>query len=788
MNVDRSIMSMVVVAAAALLAGPARGAQQKGTGQTPPANRVVRDTSHWFPFEFPTDDVNLDSIDLSGFLDAPAGKHGFVTTKPDGHFYFADGTRARFFGTNVVGRGCSPEKDQAPTIAARLAKYGVNMLRFHAFDNTAGKLIDYSQGNSQTLDAETLDRLDFFFAELKKKGIYIYMDLLDYRQFRSADGVKDGDQFTRNWQGSMKGASIFDERMIELQKDYATKLLTHRNPYTHLRYVDDPALAVVEITNENSVFYFFRTADLSLPSHRAELTRRWNRWLLARYRDRAALAQAWADAMDRLVLLPEEDPTAGTVVLPFAMADRLRPDDPKRALDPLVAEGRIRDLYRFFVEIQRHYYGTMHAHLQQIGVRVPVAGTNQTFFVADSRVEAEMNDFISRNQYWRHPNVQAKPPTFNNEPMLRVDIPSQRNPLSDIAGTSVAGKPQAVAEFNFPWPNEYRCEGWLMSTAYACLQDWDLFLLFSFDAQDPRLAFFKSQSDPARWGEFPTLALMFHRRDVAPGRSEVHVVYTPQDVDTPRPDNRYAKATNYRFLTFITKVRNVFLRDVYRGTGAVVLASGPSADAKVESAAKVIRLPQRPWEQWLHPEFVEAARKLDLPGYDRMDPTGKRLDSDTGELSLDYGRGLLTIDTPRTQGAVGYLGAAGAIDLGALRIEAATEFAAITATSLDGQPLGRSRRVLLTSVARAEHTGQAYGPPANPRPGASWSLWAEGRPPILAEPVRARVRLAVPGAARVHVLDSTGKRGRALEVRAEAGTVAIDPADAAGIWCEIVSP
>ena len=32
-------------------------------------------------------------------LDAPAGKHGFVTAKPDGHFYFSDGQRARFFGT-----------------------------------------------------------------------------------------------------------------------------------------------------------------------------------------------------------------------------------------------------------------------------------------------------------------------------------------------------------------------------------------------------------------------------------------------------------------------------------------------------------------------------------------------------------------------------------------------------------------------------------------------------------------------------------------------------------------
>ena len=73
----------------------------------------------FFPFEFPLDDTNRDSIDLSGLLDAPAGKRGFVTVRPDGHFYFEDGRRARFFATNVGGRDCAPEKEQAPVIAAR---------------------------------------------------------------------------------------------------------------------------------------------------------------------------------------------------------------------------------------------------------------------------------------------------------------------------------------------------------------------------------------------------------------------------------------------------------------------------------------------------------------------------------------------------------------------------------------------------------------------------------------------------------------------------------------------
>lgn len=801
MRQTRSVLPILVLILAAALGGLAH-AQKKAAGKksgkkAPEAPAAIpagvkaapTDTAGWFAFNFPDNDLNLDSIDLSGFLDAPAGKHGFVTAKPDGHFYFEDGKRARFFGTNIGGASCAPPKEQAPVIAARLAKYGVSLLRLHAFDSQWGPLINPRAPNSVNLDEAALDRMDFLISELKKRGIYVYMDLLDYRQFRSADGVAHADEFTHNWAGSMKGASIFDERMIELQKDYATKLLTHRNPYTRLRYVDEPAIAVLETTNENSVFYFFRSADMSHPYYREELARRWNKWLLARYGDRAKLAAAWTEG-SASSLQSQEDPVKNTVTLPFGMATQIRPEGQKGKPNPLVAAPRISDLYRFFAGIERNYYKEMRAHLKKIGVRIPIAGTNQSFFVADSKVEAEMNDWISRNQYWRHPNVQSKPPMFNNEAMVGVDIPTQRNPLSDIVSTSAVGKPQGVAEYNFPWPNEYRCEGLLMSAAYACLQDWDFFLLFSYGVEAQPLAFFNSQSDPARWGEFPAAALMFHRHDVAAARNEIHVAVTLQDALTPRPDERYAKGTNYRYLTFLSKTRNAFIEGPYRGKADAVLASGPSADAKVEGGAKVIRLPERPWEEWLYPKFVAAAQKAGLPGYERMDPSGKRLDSDTGELSLDYGKGLLTMNTARTKCALGKLGAAGALDLGGLRVECQTPFAAITATSLDGEPVGRSRRVLLTAVARAENTGFLLGAPvdANKPSGAmAWALLKDGGKPVLAEPVRAQVRLAVPEGAVAYALDPTGKRQRRLDAKAEGGMLEINPADAKSIWCEIVA-
>lgn len=768
-------------------------AKLSGTSDHPPkVEYAFHDTTDWFPFTFPLDDTNLDSIDLTIFLDAPAGKHGFVTARPDGHFYFADGTRARFFGTNVGGRDCAPDKEQARVVAARLAKYGVNMLRLHSLDGSYGPLIDYRPGTSQTFRADGLDRIDYFVAELKKRGIYIYLDLLDYRQFRTADGVKHGDAFTHNWAGSMKGASIFDERMIELQKDYATKLLTHRNPYTGLRYVDDPAIAVVEITNENSIFYFFNMKGLSLPYYREELTRRWNRWLVKRHGTRNALVEAWTEKDRGSALLASEDPAQGTVALPFGLLSRIPSSGIGQAKDPLLREPRITDMLRFFGGIQESYYKTMHGHLKHIGVRVPIAGTNQQFVVADCRIDAAINDFMSRNQYWRHPHRRAKPfYKFANQALLRVDIPTQRNPLSVIARTSVAGKPQGVAEFNFPWPNEYRCEGLLLSAAYSCLQDWDIFLLFSYGLKGAPLSMFRSQSDPARWGTFPAAALMFHRTDVAPARNEVHVVHTKADTLTPRPHTGRMKYTNYRFLTFISKVRNVFIDDAYRGEADAVLACGLSADAPVEGATNVFRFAERPWEAWLYPHFLKAARERRLPGYGAMQPAAQRFDSDTGELSLNYGDSLLIINTACSKGAIGNLAGRGAIDLNGIRIVGDAAFAALTVTSLDGAPIGASRRLLLTAVGRAENTAQGFWPPTpeqRTRSYMSWMLPAEGRLPVIAEPVRGTVEVTVPGTAVAYALDPTGKRREQLKATMQNGTVTVTPATARSIWCEIVVP
>src|SRR5499426_715806 len=137
-------------------------------------------------------------IDLSFLLDAPAGKHGFVRVA-NGHLMTGDGKRLRLWGVNITdwtrGSTMLPSKEDAPMWAATLARFGVNCVRLHFLDLAAPRgLIDASRDDTRSFDAGQLDRLDFWIAELKKRGVYVNLNLNVGRSYKVGDGVRDADK------------------------------------------------------------------------------------------------------------------------------------------------------------------------------------------------------------------------------------------------------------------------------------------------------------------------------------------------------------------------------------------------------------------------------------------------------------------------------------------------------------------------------------------------------------------------------------------------------------------
>lgn len=245
------------------------------------------------PFSPPWDDTTPGPTNISGTLDKPAGKAGFVEVR-DGHLY-AGQQRLRLFGINCTAAADFPDHHTADKLAARMAKFGLNAVRFHFLDAIWGspKLIRYESGDWKNWDSDSLDRLDYFIARLKEQGIYVNLNLLVGRRFGVGDGV-DPAVNQLDWKAA-HAVGFFHAPHLEAQKQYARRLLTHRNPYTKLTYVEDPAVAIVEINNENGLIHTWMSGAFdALPDVFArDLQRQWNQWLAARYSGTAALSKAW---------------------------------------------------------------------------------------------------------------------------------------------------------------------------------------------------------------------------------------------------------------------------------------------------------------------------------------------------------------------------------------------------------------------------------------------------------------------------------------------------------------
>jgi len=330
-----------------------------------------------FPFYLPWDDdeETIISIRRTG---KPAGSLGRVYVGGDGHLYVG-GDRIKFLGINICGGAAFPEKNEAEKIAARLAKFGVNAVRFHHMDASweSFNIFDRSTGGTRKLNDNALDRLDYFIHCLKENGIYVDLNLLVSRRFTIADGLPSEIELV-GWK-EQQVLGFFMEEVESLEKEYATQLLTHFNPYTGMTYGEDPAVAFVEIVNEQGLIHSWLDGVIDrLPQiFKDALKEKWNNYLLSKYGSDENLRKAWA-----------------APVSPSQSAELLRNGFFENGLDSWVvevhddAEASYRIITeaggRSFLEIAVKRKGLENWHVQfnQPGLRIAEGGTYLVRFSA----------------------------------------------------------------------------------------------------------------------------------------------------------------------------------------------------------------------------------------------------------------------------------------------------------------------------------------------------------------------------------------------------------------------
>jgi len=595
-----------------------------------PSENSVTDTHGWWAFTADESPAAGTAPDVSWILDAPAGKHGFVTAR-NGHFYFQDGTPARFWGFDITGPECFPDHATADVLATRLARMGANIVRMHHLDASWSdpNMFDRNFDDTRHLSAESLDRFDYFLAQMKKRGIYIYFDWLVNRHFKKGDGVKD-------WAAVDDGAKIvahFDPKMIRLEKEYMRNVLNHRNKYTGIRYADEPQIALSEVINEDSVFYedwYYRVPSSYMKEFQS--------------------------------ICRKYDPKADPAHQPFT----------KPTLHALYA-------------VESGYYREMRAYLKKLGLKCPTTGSNHWENMGPALACDSETDYIDRHYYWDHPkDGYGWWQEFDNLPELAH---YEEGMIQALAGAKIAGKPFVVTEWCNCWVNDHIAEGPLVGATYACLQDWDVMIWFDITHALPNSAMeneFDISNKPHLFAQWAAASLMFHRRDVTP-------LTTVERRTRPKSE----------------------LLD-----GAKLSAGLDPYDALTRRIETSIQ--EKPSEGLPSPHSPHPHR-----GSEDLTPDTRH---QIPPANWNEQTGTLTVKSPRTLAVDGFLSGGKPMDFGWVRLSVESPFCAIWLTSLDGLPLTKSHRILLTAASRAENTGMKFN-------SGRTHLVKNGDSPVLVEPV-----------------------------------------------------
>jgi hypothetical protein len=238
------------------------------------------------PFVIPSQQ-NPDSLIAIKYQPIGTGDQDRITVTGD-HFT-QNGERVKIWGINLTFAGNFPSHSDANTAAQRLAAAGINSVRCHHMDT-----LNYPRGiwnptDGLTIYPEALDRFDYYVNELAKNGIYTNLNLHVGRAHSQYLGLPDP------CTDYDKIVGIFTPALIAAQKDYASQMLNRVNPYRNIRVADNPAIAFVEITNEDSFFMWDGPQRLrNLPTYYADiLKQQYNTWLGTQYGDTNGLRSVW---------------------------------------------------------------------------------------------------------------------------------------------------------------------------------------------------------------------------------------------------------------------------------------------------------------------------------------------------------------------------------------------------------------------------------------------------------------------------------------------------------------
>jgi len=711
------------------------------------AHALNAQTGGWYPFTPSNDHDAPSAIGMDAWNAEPAGTHGRVERQGDKLVY--NGEEIKLWGLNNTYRSCAPSKEMAEKRAAMYRKFGVNAMRLHKYADGPGWAGIQSETSFINFDPEGLDQMDYYVAELKENGIYTKLS----PTFGIAIGVDEIEripyheeigELRRNRVKARHGWVSIAEEIQDLQIEQTVQLLNHTNPYTGMRYADDPAIFCVELYNEDSVLFFGTNSKFQRsPTMRERHGRAFADWLIRKYETTAAWEAAWGE--DAIVSDPSDiepglrnliDPAkvtgdleseslgSGTVIpwgQPWYYDAAMNPDS-----DQAFLKQRFLDTMEYLIGLQDEFYGKFVNAIRETGFDGEIIASN---WQAGSLVGHYLNLFsdyqvgtIDRHNYFGGNRRALK----GQQPFRSGSMLARPGMGSLSAGfQQVDDRPFMLSEWIHVQPNEWYAEGPAILGAYGWgLQGWDISYIFQNtddgEFTDELLKQAWDVANPAILAVFATVSREVRRFDVKEA-PETHTLNV-------HVDSLLEGELDFRNETTQAWDEKSFTTD------KVPMEALAATRVAVDFTAE--------------PQETEV---FDIDAY----RDGDAIVSSTGQLRWTPSKGdepqggHVTIDTDGTKAFIGFAPGGQAFDLGdGYSIAPEKGFAVIHLSAKgENETLANAKEIVVTAMARARNSGMIVDEEKSQivKPGAA---------PIMLEPVKAAVK--TPFSGELLVLDQDG--------------------------------
>jgi len=654
----------------------------------------------------------------------------------DGHL-FRNGARLRLWGINIQGPDFKGRSSHALVDAniQRLDAMGFNAVRLWGgralIEWRNGKRIQHTYTKG---DGSPLDLMDYTIAQLKEKGIVIWLTWFDTHTLTSEDVDLVNDPATRErWPEAVrafqqsrhkKGQGLvfyFDPRAREAFKKHIRTILTHKNQWTGLALKDEPIIAIYELDNERQFMDQMlgprgktghghaRVEEVLPPFFAENLQSQWNRYLLHTYGTEEALRRAWGQ-MDS-----GEQLRTGTVRL-----------QPTYATAKAYPAARGSDIVAFYRSLFMETCADLKAYIRSFGAAdrgaqvVPIIchtiGSDHGLHLAASNA---VGDAIAYGHYWMQYADQGRK--------------QRKPPLHDPWYSFVEQGPK----WGFLHPYKQVNKPLLLYETNAYRTD-------KFRAEFPLL-----HAIGGSWSDLD--GIFYYQWDYGFTRDQQRVV--TDRLYYPTTDHGWHGVTMYSDEVFLAQMRTagrLFLQGLVRP---------PPQPTVVRYGQDQLNNAHQPWYGVLHGLLPTALRygvelaidpkasesKVEGPTVEAKAWNGKEWRIGE-ELVWNVERGSLMLDLPTVKAAAGFLPPElvfrdGVKVQGVRKLRFDPDDVAprqgdkprtdrpyycFTLVSDDGLPLAQSKRILLSLVSTSQNLGFQFDPAKVPHTGSDAQKLAHG--------------------------------------------------------------